>query len=517
MAGIADKISGLPKAAGGAAIGILKWAKSHPVSIVLILVAVLLPPAGIVAASFWNDAIQAQAKEAYEGEQRDLRRSATVRYVIPPITPGDPGWEENRAPNRALIEFVQSERQRRQEQIEEVVTRAVRFNKPDERRVLVQGLFPAAENEQAERDLIEGLVDRIDRGGQQPSVFAAMFDELNAGAPPDQAGIAQRVVGLAESERERMLGVGEGAQLSEEDAETLRNAVTAVRVQAYQDAALELGVYGGLEALIPGVDDATATGFSAASDPGQPWSARPPASVLPIDGLPRGERATLAQAFVWQWDVWIIEDILRAVQRVNRTSGGLAAEVPFAPVKRIEAIRVDLPVSEVASGGSGLDRDRDPVRGERGGRGGRGGQSPFGAPTDLPTGGGEEEAAVPVVGATPPATHTGRASTPDNKTYDVRTASLTAIVDPTRLIEIMEAFSSTNFMTVVGLRVEEIDRAAHLAEGRFYGEGPVVRAELLLETAWLRFWTRDAMPAPIRTALGVADPTEATEAEGEDG
>ena len=471
---------------------VLAWLKSNVLIVVLVVLTLALPPAGIIVASMWNANIRTSIEEAYKTEERSLTGAARVTYAIPSIAEGDEGWNESVAPNRAITEYVAAERERRQAEIERALESAVRLNKGDSRDVLVRGLFPGVDDRREEARLINEMVDRIS-GGANPSssVYARLFDRIGAGTPPDELSVARRVADVSTTARDS--GALEGADRAAAEAR-LRDSLVGVRVGAYRARADEINVYGSPAALGASVDQPSSCRGTGASQGGGSLSS------TPISGLTAGARPTVADAYLWQWDYWIVEDLLEAVRLANTSPDGLMAQVPSATVKRIESIRID-PLGKLDPNAGNASR--------YGGNQGRGtnsrGPSGFGGEDDV-----SEAYAIEALSA--PVGYTGRVSSAENQTYDVRTARMSVIVSSARIQRLLDAIASVNFMTVTGVSLSEVDLAAHLGEGYYYGEEHVIRAELQIETIWLRFWTvPNAMPEPLRVALGVTQTFEEEE------
>ena len=165
----------------------------------------------------------------------------------------------------------------------------------------------------------------------------------------------------------------ESDELTDEEADQLKQQMTGERREIYKDRAAEIGVYFGLDAVSPPEFD----------------RARPPSIV---------------DLFSWQWTYWVVEELAGVIRSVNSTT-----ELQN-PIKRIDSVRLVglmqlLHEAGAATGGGG--------RGGRGGaRGGGGGapgpRSPFGggAPPGprSPLGG----APGPRWGSVPPAEAAGR-------------------------------------------------------------------------------------------------------------
>ncbi len=484
---------------------VLGWVKTHILIVVFGVLIVLVPPAGFVGSMFWNQRIKVSAETAYATEKQKLDSASTVTYTLPPIAPGEQPVSDRRPPNASISRAYHAERERRQAEIERVVTRAVLFNKGEARGVLVPGLFPEPADDRTERELIDRMMRAIVGAGDQPSAYASLFDSINAGTPPEPISAARAVAAYEERELDRLVGGTDQAALSEEDQQALVEGMRAQRIALYRQRAEEISVYASVDAL----RDAT-TGPQA----GAPRGALPPVIPSQISQT----RPTLAEAFAMQTDYWFVQDLVAAVGRANSEAGGLLTEIPRSVVKRIESIRL-LPFAKVLAAASAASED------EFGGGGGGGFTDPYASSNQFTGGyqpgmqagqnfgggaqfggrGGAPQAATTAAAGPTAQTHTGRASA-ESSVYDVRRAVMTLVVASDRLPEVVSAVSSTNFMTVTGMSVTPVDVWADLSEGYYYGPEHVVRVTLDVESAWLRQWTRDAMPTAVRDALGVVMP-----------
>ncbi len=102
-------------------------------------------------------------------------------------------------------------------------------------------------------------------------------------------------------------------------------------------------------------------------------------------------------------------------------------------------------------------------------------------------------------------------------------------VSSERLPKLIDQITKTNFMTVTNVTLEKADPWQDLERGFFYGNEPIVRATLTIETIWFRSWMVPMMPTDLRylmavvakegegTASGEAQPTTPAEGEGEAG
>ncbi len=218
--------------------------------------------------------------------------------------------------------------------------------------------------------------------------------------------------------------------------------------------------------------------------------ADPASPAYPFAGLVRdwGRVGTLPSAdlaYESQADLWVLRDMMEALSRANHI-GEEGYSVLNAPVKRLLRLHVG------RDGYVGLHTLGMVVGSSAGGS----------ASTAFPT---------PSVALNPEgspqvenffASPTGRIS---NATYDVKHAKLEVLVDVSRLPELMAAIDGVNAMTVVGLRLEDVDEYKELREGGyFYGPCDVVKATLVVETLWMRSWTVPKMPEATRKYLGLS-------------
>src|SRR5262249_15605382 len=100
---------------------------------------------------------------------------------------------------------------------------------------------------------------------------------------------------------------------------------------------------------------------------------------------------------------------------------------------------------------------------------------------------------------------TGRMSGPGshNKWFDVRNATVEAIVSSQRLPQFLNALCATNFITIVDLDLVRVDPLTDLRDGSDYGDEHVVKATIKLEPVWRREWRKGAMPPEVAAALGM--------------
>ncbi len=463
--------------------GVLAWVKSNVLIVIFAVLIIAMPVGGYFGASVWNKKIKTKAQEELNSKKRLVDGVSRVTYTVPPIAANEQPVSDSRAPNAAVTAFFEAQRAERQEEIEAVVTRAVRFNKTEDRRVLEPGLLPRIGDDREARRRAKDLGERIVGDEDRPSLYEPLFRQIRAGLPAEKADVARRVVDAYQAEVDRAGGDLNG--LDEDEQKALTERMKAVRYSAYARRAQELGVYASVDALRdPGTD-------------GVP--------VIPLEA-PSGTPDE-SELLAWQMDYWLVEDLLRAVDLANRTPDGLPTEIPNSPVKRIVSIDVDdmkIPEkpdenasssSSSSSGGGGMN---DPF----GGRGSGLARTPMPMPQ---MGGGMGMPGKPIV------THTGRKLEDKNGVYLVRHATITVVASSEDLVRVLESFGAANFMTVTDVDLSEVDRWADLEQGFYYGPDHVVKAEIQVEAAYLHFWLADVVPAYVATAWGMELPAAPAE------
>jgi hypothetical protein len=437
---------------------------------------IALPIAGFFVSSGWNAKIKAAAEETLSSKKRLVEGVSQVTYSLPPVVAGEQAVEERRAPNAAVTAYFAAKRAERQAAIEGVVTRAVRSNKTADREVLMPGLLPGMEDSREQRRKAKELAGMIVGDDETPSVYAPLFESINAGKPVAKEDVARRVVDAYRSEIDR---AGDEA-MDEAETSALGERMKGHRYGVMARRAEEISVYASVDALL-GADPLA-------------YSEIP--SEVPSGTLDETD------ALRWQMDYWLVQDLLRAVDLANRTDDGLATEVPRSPVKRIVSIRLsqlDIP-TKPEEGAKPAAATTDP--GQR-----RGGLRPPANPfQNLAAQSGAGGAVSTTV------THTGRKSDDKNGVFLIRHATVTVVASSDELVRVLESFGEANFMTVTGVDLTEIDRWADMDEGYYYGPDHVVRAEIEIEAAYLHFWLADVVPGYVASAWGIEKTDPQTDA-----
>lgn len=476
---------------------VLAWVKAHWIIVVLGVVVLVSLPTAWIFSQKWNTQIRTQQETVANTELKKVQ-GAPVEYVIPAFAPGAQPVSFRAEPNSVLTAWFKEQRSRVEGEASAVVNRAVAFNRgegEDARAVgrtphtpLVEGVFPGGADQV---DKIRAFEDAIlaEKGGSDP--YAALLEEIGAGAPPRASRIAEILSDVQAREIER---ITEGRrELTPEEADRVRKALVDRRFGEYQGAARQVRVFAGPEIFDAVTDERT--GRARPMLEGVSYTGRP--TLRTIDALRAGDKPH--RYFVWQWDLWAIADVFAAIDLANADARERGVE--GAVVKRILRVAVREPegLKDPASA------DASPFDFDRGGGGGGGEPAP------------EPTSEIPGMAPLDPSvSFTGRSMGSWNPVYDVRRIDLDVIVSSARLPQFLAAIPRSNLMTVTAMNVEQIDPWSELRQGFYYGTEHVVLVRLEIESVWLREWTLPLMPKGMRERLGIVDPEAGTEGTGDD-
>jgi len=432
---------------------LLSWVKSNLLIVIFTAVTLLLIPGAYVGSSMWNKKIKTAAEEEYNSTKRELDSAERVTYTLPAVFEGEETTSETRAPNEAVTEFYKSKRAARTNQVREVVSSAVQRNR-GEHEVLLPELLPNQSDKRRRDRLTQDFADMLLGTQNRASAYRRQLDRINAGEPLDPDDLAAIVGDYDTQERERLLAEGV-ADPTPEQLEDLRKRLVLRRLGAIARQAEDLSVYASDRAILAPVED-------------------PAFSPMP---LPNVQDVPAEDLFRWQWDYWVVQDVLGAIARANSDATGPTA-VPDSVVKKINRIMIQMP--DFSGPGGGEEDSSDDGFG-----------SSYGSSS-------------PSAGAAGPwkSSHTGRlGTTPEG--MDVRMVRLDAVVAPARLPILIQALGEQNFMTVTSVKITDIDAWEDLKKGYYYGPEHVARAVIDIETVWLREWTKEFMPDELRETLGI--------------
>ncbi len=443
---------------------VLQWLRSNLYTVIFLVLMVVAGVSMPLVSAKLNRSVRTEVQRRVK-MQGDLQKLEQTSFLAPGAPPTAQG--QNVVMNQKLLDAYREAVEQQKAEADQVYETALEHNRQG-RGVLMPILFP--DPPPAQREVLPV---------QFHEVLVAAYDDLlagiGAGTTPDPAELAEALQTKREQFITSMLAKSSESDLTGAEQAELRRFMTESRTSTYVKNARQIDVY---------------------------------ASPAALD-VPRWEQArtyTMGELFNWQWNYWIIEDLLAAVARANAS----AASVIDAPVKQIVAVQLaDSGITGVGGVSSGAAAAPPGGSfGAGGGFGGRGGRrGPGGAAAGGGGGGGQGGAASatpidPKVEATLDfnVSLTGRQT---SALYDVRYAIVKLLVDPERLPQVLDALSAQNFITVVDMSVVSTDPYDALAQGYFFGSGALAEITLTLETVWLREWTSEFMPRAVKEALGI--------------
>ena len=463
---------------------ILAWVKANFVIVifcVLILAALIVLP---IVSSGMQAGVKEQASKR-EQKDKELAQLGSTTIGLNDPTPGAPRVEQTSALiNPQTSNAFKTYAKTRTEDAEQVLQTAIEFNRKG-RGVLVAEFFPKPPRYRRDELL-------LDFSRQLQLAYESLLSRIKAGQAPTLSDMKDKLLRQQRQFVDVTLAKQSGSELSPEEQAQLQQELSKRRLGLLQEAANNFKIYASIDELnVPS------------------WSMG--------QSIP-----SAAEVFRWQWDFWAIQDVFMAIAAANED----ASNVMNAPVKRIVEISVtDETIGPVArseertSGSSGGAApppgggDGGPKLG--GGGGSIGGGGIGGGPGMIGRGGtgnnrGQDPAKNSVV-AQPinpsaevarnyHASLTGRAS---NALYDVRLVRVHLIVESDEVYDVLDAFGTRNFMTVVGLEFWPNDPFADIEEGFVYGSDSTSHVVLDIETVWLRTWTSEFMPDEVKLARGV--------------
>ncbi|MEM6392714.1 MAG: hypothetical protein AAF797_08095 [Planctomycetota bacterium] len=443
--------------------------------------------------------------EAADQKLSKIRQLSNTTITIPADDPNKPPRVERDVVNDTTIEKLKTLFATLNGEREQIIDHAIQFNRGNrpEARLIRDDIFPAPRDEPA----------RINARDAYRSAMIAMLGDtpwregwpaLRAGQPLDR----QTMTAVLERHREDFIGT---------DLE---------KFEIEQRKSLKRALFFHTSGL-PGQNN----GISIYADT-DPASNTFPFRIFDWAQPGQGSVPTPDQLWEAQLELWIVSDIVEAIMRTNRvgeTFQPLNSEgqpdgpprlfaVQEVPVKNlIELSVVPGYVGLHTAGGLGRGatpnfNTRAPVMPPNFDR------NNFGQP-GAPGAGNAAAQATGVYGGAPEVSLTGQGESPvpenfyisptgrgSNAVFDVRHARLVVDVDWLRLNELLDQLAETNLITVLKVNLQDVDERTLLAAGYHYGPHDVVRAEILLETLWMREWTTPLMPEVVKTYLGV--PTE---------
>lgn len=423
---------------------VLAWVKANLLIVIFSFLIVVTLPVCWFFSTGWSKRVIEDREKSVKGDFDKLK--VNVTYTVPTIGTDQPAMTYTGAPNEVATQWFAQKRAEINEQADEVAKRALEFNSGG-RKPLIDGLFPDATGAMAQSR--SWALARTFSGADGVSVYAKLFEEINAGGPTPGNELAAQIQDVFDREKAALVGdAATPRSLTKEEEDKITQSLVERRKGLLQQRARRLSVFGGVETV---------------------------SGQIPT-GVPR-EPPPNAQCFEWQVDYWHLQDVLGFIRTANTDSSGQQTSVPDSVIKRIEKITLN----------------RSPMAFRQAGEGAAG---------DGAAAGGEVGTIAPDFTKSP----SGRWGGAGNGVYDVLTARVQLIVSSRRLPEIFDAVVKSNFMAITDLDLSEVDIWQELEQGYFYGDESVIRVSLDLQTVWLRSWTTPFMPKAVRAQLGIPDP-----------
>lgn len=453
---------------------ILQWVKANLLIVISVVLMLILLPTGWFFSNTWNASIQEKASEAYNSEKRKLKSASQVEYSLPAVLDGEEGLTDNRAPNTLVTNFYKLQMEQRKDQVAEVVNRGENFNRKGHT-VPVSNLLPTTASTSELRQQGFKLGQLVAGTPESPSIYAKLLRSLNAGDAPDPEVLKASLDQFKKQQQDEFAATSSDGRVSDEQNVKLAKALVKRRLDGYASRAESIAFYCPLTAI---QTPSKETGFSHI-----------PSTVPGYDSI--SEKAV----YTWVWDYWVVSDVLKAVTNANTDSTGVVLSVPDAPIKHVEKVRVGEFTVAVAT-----LQEEDPDGSSRSGRSSRSNSRNSSDPDPSKT----------------PAfkTYTNRNANIPGALFDTRLVTMTVIASSEDLPVFFDALGKTNYMTVVDVDIEQVNVWDKLNEGYFYGSDHVVRANIVIESVWLRSWTADLMPKTIRTSLGIVTDEDLQEQDG---
>lgn len=449
---------------------VLHWLKNNVPIVVLGAVIVVAPILAFVFAARWNSAIREESQNrARKLTEIESVTKTNVQLVIPGAEPI--------AFSGVVNQYVLDEYKRVTEALQgdsSAVRELALAHNRGQHHPFIPRLFP--QMPWVERDTIRPeMYDAVVAG------YRNLLDRVQAAWPIPPEQVASHVARREEDYIAATLRKKNRSELEPSELADLTRELTKARLAKYGELTLSKRVYAGLESL-------------------------------PLPPLALKASASEGEMFVWQWNYWVVEDILLALDDANRTVAGPEGRIATNPVKQVLSIRLLDGLSFGGTGQPGMDAGTGPAGGRRVPRFGEMGVGGSLPPPGEDGGFAGEGGAAPASGDSNrdfKASITGRVTNP---LYDVRLAEVRLIANMERIPAIIDALTRRNFMAVIDLDMRPADPFAAAAHGFIYGSDPVAEVTMVVETIWLREWTVPLMPTQVKERLGVAAPSGNTEA-----
>jgi hypothetical protein len=481
---------------------VLFWMRSNPISVAAGAVAfislVFILWVLLLATPAQNEKL-AQRDRKY----RSVARLMDQQFTLPPAQVDGQPREVTGVRNPAGLEKRKSLRDELEQQRRNILQRAQSINQEGHVQ-LASNLFPQSPQSvryDARQTYLDAFDAMLKAEDEQTAVSNLNLPRLDAGPPVSQQVMEQA---LERVTNPAMLMKREGSASGESPAGPAAEQRDGLTRQQYQQlvenrkTALKRALRRHAETHT--IYARTGEGQTTGSDDTQRDEQEQAPKPFQVRPLASDRSPTMAQLWERQLELWIQQDIARAIAQTNAD----AQSVLDAPVKRLVRMRVwngyvGLHTKGAANVLSASEQNNRGVSPDTSPRSGQAVAEQWIGAYGIPSPGSLTEPGEPV-----PynflITPTGRVS---NHVWDIRHAVVTVVVDYKRLPRLINNLMTVNFMTVLDAHIEDVDEYAALQDGYIYGLGDMVKVDLVLESAWLRSWTKPMMPSVTRQYLGI--------------
>jgi len=435
----------------------LDWIRTNVVVVVAGAVAIIGVVGLPIVAGSMNASLQKDmaARSQQFNTLSDLQRTDVT---LPSADAGAAPATHQVVVNAALLERFRAVNLSAQQDSDQVTEAARKHNQRTHQPALA-GMFPSCA--QTAKEVMPRRFH-----GALAEAYASLTARVRMGPAPASDELLDEIERRRRQFITNTLFKAEADKLTPEEETKLNEYLAQARISAYTRAAEDLLFY---------------------SDP----------NVLPVPQWDQSRTLSWVEMFGWQWDFWVVDDVLTALAAANGAQGNVLR----SPVKHLLGVWID-PIAggsaggSEPSGGSGFGFGQDNPGGQPGAA-----QGPVPMPAD-PKGPFPVDFAVSL---------TGRKTNPF---YDIRNVQIDLVVATPEIVTVLDAISQQNFMSILDVRLSQIDVAAAARKGYFYGAAPVSRVTLQVETIWFRTWTGPLMPDDLKKALGVPMPEAAVPSQG---
>lgn len=429
---------------------VLGFLKRRWVLLVCAVVILIAPVAAFVAQGFVvaeNDRIVKERVKLHD----DLAglKKGTISIRMPDGTSKD----ESTALNKSIIERIKAHNEELGKSATAIYAAAIARNRGDH--ALLPGLeayLPKPQKaDEATREILLQKWEEFIRPARQNLLADPAFR-----GPASTADMLQRAAG-AQSQYFAANRITSRTEVPPADMNRFLDALREARIQAVVDHANGANLYLEQGAIR--------------------WFGKPK-----LDGLD-GEaavNAALSSMYRSQWDLWLVQDLLKAFKAMNARQPGGPMK---SPVKRVIAVDFDSVgyAQKSATGEQAASEGGD------------------GEPIEP-----QKEVALDYKAG-------GLLGLISNQLYDVRTTMVTLVVETAAIPALVNELARNNFISVADVKLQPADTLDALRKGFAYGPQPCSQLTLALKSVWFRDWTTERMPVAMLKSIksaGKAKPAE---------